>query len=62
MASASLDGNVMLWEIETKKRLRNYSNPDGNQINQVRFMNENKDVVFAGQSCNVKEIAFAWIK
>ena len=59
LASASLDGNVMLWEIETKKRLRNYSNPDGNQINQVRFMNENKDVVFAGQSCNVKEIAFA---
>ena len=39
--------------------LGNYSNPDGNQINQVRFMNENKDVVFAGQSCNVKEIAFA---
>ena len=59
LASASLDGSVMLWEIETKKRLKNYSNLDGNQINQVRFMNDNKDVVCAGQSCNVKEIAFA---
>ena len=58
LASASLDGSVMLWEIETKKRLKNYSNLDGNQINQVRFMNDNKDVVCAGRSCNVKEIAF----
>jgi hypothetical protein len=23
-------------------------------------MNDNKDVVCAGQSCNVKEIIFAW--
>ena len=59
LASASLDGSVMLWEIETKKRLKNYPNFDGNQINQVRFMNDNKDVVCAGQSCNVKEIVFA---
>ena len=59
LASASLDGSVMLWEIETKKRLKNYSNLDGNQINQVRFMNDNKDVVCAGQSCNIKEIVFA---
>ena len=59
LASASLDGSVMLWEIETKKRLRNYPNFDGNQINAVRFLNDNKDVVCAGQSCNVKEIIFA---
>ena len=59
LASASLDGSVMLWEIETKKRLKNYPNFDGNQINEVRFMNDNKDVVCAGQSCNVKEIIFA---
>ena len=59
LASASLDGSVMLWEIETKKRLRNYPNFDGNQINAVKFMNDNKDVVCAGQSCNVKEIIFA---
>ena len=59
LASASLDGSVMLWEIETKKRLRNYPNFDGNQINSVRFLNDNKDVVCAGQSCNVKEIIFA---
>ena len=59
LASASLDGSVMLWEIETKKRLKNYPNFDGNQINEVRFMNDNKDVVCAGQSCNVKEIVFA---
>ena len=58
LASASLDGSVMIWEIETKKRVKNYSNFDGNQINQVRFMNDNKDVVCAGQSCNVKEIIF----
>ena len=59
LASASLDGSVMIWEIETKKRLKNYPNFDGNQINEVRFMNDNKDVVCAGQSCNVKEIIFA---
>ena len=59
LASASLDGSVMLWEIETKKRLKNYPNFDGNQINAVRFLNDNKDVVCAGQSCNVKEIIFA---
>ena len=58
LASASLDGSVMLWEIETKKRLKNYPNFDGNQINGVRFVNDNKDVVCAGQSCNLKEIAF----
>ena len=28
LASASLDGSVMLWEIETKKRLKNYPNFD----------------------------------
>jgi len=58
LASASLDGSVMIWEIETKKRLKNYPNFDGNQINGVRFINDNKDVVCAGQSCNLKEIAF----
>ena len=58
LASSGLDGNVMLWEIETKKRLKNYANFDGNQINGVRFLNDNKDVVCAGQSCNLKEIAF----
>ena len=58
LASASLDGSVMLWEIETKKRLKNYPNFDGNQINGVRFINDNKDVVCAGHSCNLKEIAF----
>ncbi len=59
LASASLDGSVMIWEIETKKRAKNYSNFDGNQINVVRFLNDNKDVVCAGQSCNIKEITFA---
>ena len=58
LASASLDGSVMLWEIETKKRLKNYPNFDGNQINGVRFINDNKDVVCAGHSCNLKEIVF----
>ena len=58
LASASLDGSVMIWELETKKRLKNYSNFDGNQINGVRFINDNKDVVCAGHSCNLKEIAF----
>jgi WD40 repeat protein len=58
LASASLDGSVMIWEIETKKRLKNYPNFDGNQINGVRFINDNKDVVCAGQSCNLKEIPF----
>ena len=58
LASASLDGSVMLWELETKKRLKNYPNFDGNQINGVRFINDNKDVVCAGHSCNLKEIAF----
>ena len=58
LASASLDGSVMLWEIETKKRLKNYPNFDGNQINGVRFINDNKDVVCAGHSCNLKEIPF----
>ena len=59
LASASLDGSVMIWEIETKKRAKNYSNFDGNQINVVRFLNDNKDLVCAGQSCNIKEITFA---
>ena len=58
LASSSLDGSVMIWEIETKKRLKNYPNFDGNQINGVRFINDNKDVVCAGHSCNLKEIAF----
>ena len=58
LASASLDGSVMLWELETKKRLKNYPNFDGNQINGVRFINDNKDVVCAGHSCNLKEIPF----
>ena len=58
LASAGLDGNVMLWDIETKKRLRNYPNFDNNQINGVRFVNDNKDVVCAGHSCNLKEILF----
>ena len=58
LASASLDGSVMLWDLETKKRLKNYPNFDGNQINGVRFINDNKDVVCAGHSCNLKEIAF----
>ena len=58
LASASLDGSVMLWEVETKKRLKNYPNFDGNQINGVRFLNDNKDVVCAGQSCNLKQIDF----
>ena len=58
LASSGLDGSVMLWEIETKKRIKNYSNFDGNQINGVKFLNDNKDVVCAGQSCNLKEIAF----
>jgi hypothetical protein len=48
----------MIWEIETKKRLKNYPNFDGNQINGVWFINDNKDVVCAGHSCNLKEIAF----
>ena len=58
LASASLDGSVMLWELETKKRMKNYSNFDGNQINGVRFINDNKDIVCAGHSCNLKEIPF----
>ena len=58
LASASLDGSVMIWEIETKKRLKNYANFDGNQINGVRFLNDKKDVVCAGQSCNLKDIEF----
>jgi WD40 repeat protein len=58
LASSSLDGSVMLWDIDTKKRLKNYPNFDGNQINGVRFVNENKDVVCAGHSCNLKEIEF----
>ena len=58
LASSSLDGSVMIWEIETKKRLKNYPNFDVNQINGVRFINDNKDVVCAGNSCNLKEIAF----
>ena len=58
LASSSLDGSVMIWEIESKKRLKNYPNFDGNQINGVRFMNDNKDVICAGHSCNLKEIAF----
>ena len=58
LASASLDGSVMLWDIDAKKRLKNYPNFDGNQINGVRFINDNKDVVCAGHSCNLKEIAF----
>jgi len=58
LASASLDGSVMIWDIEAKKRLKNYPNFDGNQINGVRFINDNKDVVCAGHSCNLKEIAF----
>ena len=59
LASSSLDGSVMIWEIETKKRNKNYSNFDGNQINVVRFLNDNKDLVTAGQSCNIKEIIYA---
>ena len=58
LASASLDGSVMIWDIEAKKRAKNYPNFDGNQINGVRFINDNKDVVCAGHSCNLKEIAF----
>ena len=58
LASASLDGSVMLWDLEAKKRLKNYPNFDGNQINGVRFINDNKDVVCAGHSCNLKEILF----
>jgi len=58
LASSGLDGNVMIWEIETKKRLKNYANFDGNQINGVRFLNDKKDVVCAGQSCNLKDIEF----
>ena len=58
LASASLDGSVMIWELETKKRVKNYPNFDGNQINGVRFINDNKDVVCAGHSCNLKEIEF----
>ena len=58
LASASLDGSAMIWEVETKKRLKNYPNFDGNQINGIRFINDNKDVVCAGQSCNLKEIPF----
>ena len=58
LVSSSLDGNVMIWELESKKRVKNYANFDNNQINGVRFLNDNKDVVCAGYSCNLKEIAF----
>ena len=58
LVSAGLDGNVMIWELESKKRVKNYPNFDNNQINGVRFLNDNKDVVCAGYSCNLKEIAF----
>ena len=58
LASASLDGNVMIWELESKKRVKNYANFDNNQINGVRFLNDNKDVVCAGYSCNLNEILF----
>ena len=58
LVSSSLDGNVMIWELESKKRVKNYANFDNNQINGVRFTNDNKDVVCAGYSCNLKEIVF----
>lgn len=58
LASSSVDNSVMIWELESKKRLQNYFNFDGNQINVVKFMNDKKDVVCAGQSCNIKIIHY----
>ncbi len=58
LISCSLDYTVMIWDIETKKRVKNYQSIDGAQQNSVKFVNDNKDFVCAGNNCTVHEVKF----
>lgn len=58
LISCSLDYAVMIWELETRKRLKNYQSIDGAAQNAVKFLNDEKDFVCAGACCTVHQIKF----
>lgn len=55
LVSGSLDCSVMIWDIENKSRVKNLTNVDGDQINAVSFVNDDKSVVCAGGACVISQ-------
>ena len=59
IVSGSLDGAVMVWNLEKKSRFKYFINVDGDQINAVSFTNEDKDVICAGGACVINQISLS---
>lgn len=55
LVSGSLDCGVMIWNIENKNRVKNLPNVDGDQINSVCFVNNDKSIVCAGGACVISQ-------
>ena len=58
LISASLDFSVMLWDIEAKKRSKNFGIINDAPLSSVKFINDNKDFVCGGEACTIEIVKF----
>lgn len=56
LISGSLDCCVMLWQIDAKKRLKEYQNIDGDQINSVVFIKDHTEFICGGNACTIRDV------
>ena len=56
LVSVSLDNNAMLWDMDSKKRLKNFVGVDLDILYACKFIGEGKEFICGGESCVLNKI------